>query len=361
MLLFLTLLLIAYISIRLFLQSERFGRLPSGERLIRIEQSKNYSNQQFQNLSPTPALAEGVTYTQLMKEFIFGKSPDNRPKHPLTSQKTNLHALSPEENVIVWFGHSSYFVQVDGLKILVDPVFSGHASPFAFSAKSYTGADVYRVEDIPALDYLFISHDHWDHLDYHTVKALKSKVGKIITGLGTGEHLERWGYPLEQMAEKDWYEQEELKNGAVVTYVPGRHFSGRLFRRQPSLWGGFALKTAHFNLFLGGDSGYDAHFKYIGEHYGPFDWALLECGQYNKNWKYIHMMPEEIVQAAKDLQAKNLFPVHWAKFSLAQHAWNEPVKRARSEAEKQGQACFSPMIGEKLDLQHPSPSTIWWE
>lgn len=345
----------------LFMQTPQFGRKPTGERLKKIELSPNYKDGQFQNLSHTPDLAEGVSMSNVLWKFFFGKSKRSKPKVALPSQKTDLLHLDPKENIIVWFGHSSYFIQVDGKTILVDPVFSGSASPISFTTKAFSGADVYSANDFPKIDFLFISHDHWDHLDYETVMKLKGKVGKIITGLGTGEHFERWGFDMNSVIERDWYETAELGEGFVVNVTPGRHFAGRNFKRNTAIWASFVLKTPTQNLFLGGDSGYDSHFKAIGDKYGPFDVAILECGQYNEYWKYIHMMPEETVKAAQELKAKKLMPVHWAKFALALHDWDEPIIRVSEEAKKQNIPLITPMIGQKVNFEKEETFAEWWK
>lgn len=315
----------------------------------------------FQNLSPTPDLAEGVSLFTVLVEFIFKKSKRNKPSTVLPSIKTDLLSLNRGENVVVWFGHSSYFLQVDGKRILVDPVFSGAASPIKATTRSFKGSDVYTVADLPEIDYLFISHDHWDHLDYETVLQLKSKVKTVICGLGVSEHLKYWGYDSSKIIEKDWYETIDLENGFVVTTTPARHFSGRGLKRNQSLWMSFVLKTPSLNLYLGGDSGYDFHFKEIGDQFGPFDLAIMECGQYDKNWKYIHLLPEHMIPAAKDLQAKTVLPVHWGKFALANHDWDEPIKKITEYAALENLPLITPMIGEKVNLDERYVVKQWWK
>ena len=192
--------------------------------------------------------------------------------------------------------------------------------------------------------------------------TLKPKIGKIVTGLGTGEHLEYWGFQEEQIIEKDWYRLARLDEGFTVAVTPARHFSGRGLRSKQSLWASFVLQTPTFRLFIGGDGGYDSHFAEIGKKFGKFDLAILENGQYNTSWKYIHMMPEQVLQAATDLKAKRLFPVHNSKFALANHTWNEPLKKITELNSKTGLSIITPMIGEKVllknDLQEFSK---WWE
>ncbi len=339
----------------------RFGKLPSGERLKRIQSSPNYKDGKFRNLSFTPQLVDGANLFTVMRKFFFGKSKNSRPPDVLPSTKTNLLNLRRDKNCLVWFGHSSYYLQVDGKKILVDPVFSGAASPFSFTAKSFPGSDVYTTDDIPDIDYLIITHDHWDHLDYKTVVKLKPKVKQIITGLGTAEHLEYWGFDKNIITEKDWNEKIILNDGFIAHTTPARHFSGRTFNRNKSIWLSLVLQTPSRKIFLGGDSGYDTHFADIGNKHGPFDLAILECGQYNAYWKYIHMMPEETVQAGIDLKAKKIMPVHWGKFSLSLHDWDEPIKRVTAEALKKNVSLIHPMIGEKMDLENPVQALNWWE
>jgi L-ascorbate metabolism protein UlaG (beta-lactamase superfamily) len=360
MLIFLIIVLTLVIAVYVFMQQSKFGKAPAGERLRQIKNSPNYKAGKFKNLSETPSLTEGASFFSVLHAFIFNRNKLSQPPAVLPSKKTDLLSLHPDKDVIVWFGHSSYFMQVDGKRILVDPVFSGNASPLRFTTKSFKGADVYSAADMPAIDYLFISHDHWDHLDYTTVLELKPKIKKIITGLGTGAHLEHWGFDKKMIIEKDWNEEVILDNGFVVNTVPARHFSGRGFKRQQALWMSFVLQTPRMKVFLGGDSGYDTHFADIGKRFGPFDLAILECGQYNKSWKYIHMMPEELILAGEDLKAKKIMPVHWAKFELAMHDWDDPIRRVVVEAGRKNFPVIHPMIGEETDLQNMQTGIDWW-
>lgn len=344
----------------LFMNQVQFGKAPSGERLKRIERSSNFRNGQFQNLNFTPTFAEDVSKFEMIRDGIFKISKRKAPSVSLPSVKTNLFDLDPQKDLLVWFGHSSYFMQVEGKKILVDPVFSGSASPFSFMVKSFKGSDVYSSEEIPPVDYLIITHDHWDHLDYKTVVELKPKVGKIITGLGTAAHLAYWGFDPKSIVELDWNEASVLDSGFKITATPGRHFTGRTFKRNQTIWCSFVVQSPSKKIFIGGDSGYDTHFEKIGAEHGPFDLALLECGQYNKSWKYIHMMPEQTVQAAIDLKAKTMMPVHWAKFALSLHAWDEPIQRVTKEAHRLEVPIIHPMIGELVDLSNFGAQTEWW-
>ena len=336
------------------------GKLPSGKLLKRLQQSPNYQKGAFQNLSITPMKAEGVSYWKMTAGF-FKKHPDTAPTVKLPFVKTNLKKLNLSEPVIVWFGHSSYFIRVENKNFLIDPVFSGNAAPVSFMVKAFRGSNEYTADDMPDIDYLIFTHDHYDHLDFKTIRKLKNKTGKVICSLGISSHLKHWGINENKITELDWWQSTKLEANMQLTAAPARHFSGRGIKRGQTLWSSFILKTAKHNLYLGGDSGYDTHFKEIGEKYGPFDVAILESGQYNTMWPHIHMMPEEAVQAAVDLKAKALLPVHWGKFRLAMHTWNEPVKRILEKAKELNVQVYTPMIGQPLILDGHFTGTDWWE
>jgi L-ascorbate metabolism protein UlaG (beta-lactamase superfamily) len=219
---------------------------------------------------------------------------------------------------------------------------------------------VYGVNDFPNLDMVVITHDHYDHLDYKTILQLKDKTKLFCTSLGVGAHLEHWGIAPERIVELDWWESKIIFESMELTATPARHFSGRSFARYKSLWSSFILKTPTHRLFLGGDSGYETHFQTIGEKYGPFDIALLECGQYNEDWPYIHMMPEQTVQASIDLKAAVLMTVHWAKFKLSLHPWKEPIERATKAADAKGVTYTTPLIGQPVIIGENYPREAWW-
>jgi L-ascorbate metabolism protein UlaG (beta-lactamase superfamily) len=347
------------LGIYVFMQTPPFGQNPEGARLERTQKSPNYKEVAFRNQHFTPDLAEGVTYWKILMAYT-SRVENKEPSKPLPSVKTDLKNIQSDKPVVVWFGHSSYFMRIEGKNILVDPVFSGHASPVTFFGANYPGSNIYSVEDFPELDVLIITHDHYDHLDYETVKKLQPKVKKVITSLGVGSHLVHWGYTENQIAELDWSEKTSV-DSLEFTAAPARHFSGRGFKRGQTIWSSFVLKTPHHSVYIGGDSGYDTHFKEIGEKYGPFDLAILECGQYNEFWKYIHMMPEETAQVAVELKAKLLLPVHWAKFTLGLHPWTEPIERIVKKSKELNQAITTPMIGEKVEVGGTVPVKEWWK
>jgi len=348
------------LTVFLFMQQKSFGKLPRGARQQRIEQSPNYRNGSFQNLDETPMMIEGVSYFSMLREF-FKDKPERYPQASIPTVKTDLRTFISDTPAIVWFGHSSYLILINGKRILVDPVFSDRPSPVQYlGTKSFEGARIYSTDDFPEIDALIITHDHYDHLDYNSISKLKSKAIKFYAPLGVGQHLAHWGVDENSITEFDWWDTEEVFPGMQLTSTPARHFSGRGFIRNKSLWTSYVLKTGTHNIFIGGDSGYDDAFKVIGEKHGPFDIALLECGQYDRQWPLIHMMPEETVQAAVDLKAKILLPVHWSKFVLALHPWDEPVNRVLAKAAELNVKVTTPMIGEPVVLNVSYPNKQWW-
>lgn len=357
----LSIIVLLIVAVYAFMQHPQFGKPATGERLERIKRSPNYKNNQFQNLSDTPQLTEGATYYSVMKRFFFTRNKRSKPPGCLPVKKFDLLKIDSNENILVWFGHSSYFMQINGKKFLVDPVLSGSASPVSFTTKSFTGTDAYSVDELPHIYHLLITHDHYDHLDHKTVSSLKEKVDTVITGLGVGAHLEHWGYENSRIIEKDWNEAIELDKGFTVHTAPARHFSGRSFKRNSTLWSSFILTTPAMRIYIGGDSGYDDHFKTIGEQFGPFDLVILENGQYDKHWKHIHMMPEEVVQAAIDLKARRLMPVHWSKFALSLHDWDDSIIRVVKEAKSRNMPLLHPLIGEKVVLDKLAEPVEWWK
>lgn len=350
-------LFISLFIIYLILNIPAFGRLPKGARLQRIMQLPMYKDGAIRNTVYTPDTPEGVTYWDIIKAMIKG-NPNNKPPVALPYVQPELNSVAGTK--VTWFGHSSYLLQIDELKILVDPVFSRTTSPFSMIGNtSYNGTDFIHAEDFDKIDILLITHDHYDHMDMPSLLKLKDKTTHIVTSLGVGAHLERWGVPAGKITELAWDEHAAIL-GLKFTAAPARHFSGRKFKRGQTLWSSFILETPLYKLFLGGDSGYESHFKTIGDQYGPFDLAILECGQYHEYWPYIHMFPEQVVQAAKDLKAKWLLPVHWAKFTLALHDWDEPILRVLRSAQANQQQITTPKLGETIVLGADYPNSKWW-
>lgn len=308
-------------------------------------------------------MAKDSSFLKIMWKFI-NKPKECFPPARIPSIQTDLDKIrvkDGQEPVLVWFGHSSYMIYINRLRVLVDPVFSGHASPFSFTTRSFPGTNMYGVADMPEIDLLVLTHDHYDHLDFETVLGLKSLAKRICTSVGVGSHLKYWGFEEQNICELGWGDVHEIDYQTRITASPSRHFSGRGFARNKTLWSSFVLESGNYRLFIGGDSGYDTHFKWIGQQFGPFDIAMLEAGQYNQDWPNIHMMPEETVQAALDLQARILMPVHWGKFTLALHAWNDPIRRVRVAAERLNQPFTAPMIGEPVRFSDYLPTKNWWD
>lgn len=359
---YIALLLFACLSFGIFafLRQPSFGEPPSGARLERMRQSPHYADGRFHNLVPTPQLTEGNTTAGVLLNFLFRSPERTRPARPLPSIKTDLRNLNTPDDVLVWFGHSSFFLRLDGKNVLIDPVFSAQASPLPFSNRAFEGTNVYAPEDLPPIDLLIISHDHWDHLDYRTVLDLEPK--RIVCPLGVGAHLERFGLDAERIVEADWFESLEPVPGLRVHMLPARHFSGRDFRRDRTLWAGCALESRDRRIFYSGDSGYGPHFAEIAARLGGFDLTLLDSGQYNPAWKHMHMTPEEAAQAARDLRAKALLPAHVGKFCISSHPWDEPFIRSASAAESRDYRLLTPVIGELVRLDDREQRfSHWWE
>ena len=335
------------------------GKAPSGKHLEKLKQSPNYKKNAFQNLSDTPIKPDDISYWKMTREF-FKKHPDRLPPAPIPSVKTDLTKLNSTKPLIIWFGHSSYFIRIENKNFLIDPVFSGNASPFSFMIKAFAGSDIYEPDDMPVVDYLIITHDHYDHLDFKTVRELRNKVNRIYCSLGVGSHFRHWGFDINIINEMDWWESKQLDETISLIAAPARHFSGRGIKRGQTLWSSFILKGKEHNLYLGGDSGYDSHFLEIGDKFGPFDIAILEAGQYNTMWPFIHMMPEETVQATVDLKAKALLPVHWGKFTLAMHSWTDPVTRVLEKARELNVKVLTPKIGQPLIIDDKFHPENWW-
>ena len=346
----------------IFMQQPQFGKMPSGTRLERIRKSPNYKDGKFQNLSHTPLLSSGKSLPQAFWEFLFEKKNENlAPTIPIPTQKTDLFSLNPNENVLVWLGHSSYFMQVEGKKYLIDPVLIT-ASPIPFGLNMFKGSDIYKPKDIPYVDYLIITHDHYDHLDYETIKLLKGKIGKVVTALGVGEHFEYWGFSPENITELDWNEEVYLENNIKITSLPTRHSSGRTFIQKKTLWASFMLETSTKTIYIGGDSGYDFFFKQIGNQFPNIDLAIMENGQYNNDWRYIHFVPEDLISAIKDLKPKRVLAFHNSKLALAKHSWFEPLDNIYQNAQREQINLATPMIGQVVDLDKPQEKfKKWWD
>ncbi len=345
----------------LYLQQPEFGQAPAGDRLAAIQGSPNQVDGVFDNAIPTPTLAEGESLPSVMWSNLTQPAERLAPAQALPFVKTDLRALPLERDVVVWLGHSSYYLHIGGRRVLIDPVLSDFAAPFSFANRAFPGSNPYRPEDIPDIDLLLITHDHYDHLDHATLTALRPRISQTITGLGVGAHLAQWGFAPETVREGDWMQRFDVSNGLAVHVLPARHYSGRTMVRKRTLWVGFALETSARRLFFSGDSGYGPHFAEIGQRLGGFDLAVLDSGQYDPRWPYIHMNPEEAVQATRDLRAAALLPGHVGKFAMARHAWDDPFQRLVKASEVQSFRLLTPMQGDPVRLDEPGQTfTAWW-
>jgi L-ascorbate metabolism protein UlaG (beta-lactamase superfamily) len=349
------------ISRPFFMNRKIWGKRPAGSRRQRILASPNAVKGIFQNELPTSLNPNKVPMFKMVREAA-SRPKSVRPSRVMPTVKTDLAQLRTSDTpTVVWFGHSSYLITAGGFTVLVDPVFSGNISPIGAFGRAFAGADAYTVADLPPIDLLVITHDHYDHLDYKTIRELAGHVSRIVTPLGVGAHLEYWGLDTGRIAELDWWESTVVTPEVKLTATPARHFSGRTLKRGQTLWASFVLEIAGTKIFIGGDSGYGPHFKTIGERFGPFNLALLECGQYNTSWPQIHMMPEETAQAAQDLGTTVLLPVHWAKFVLANHPWNEPVRRLHAAVQASGLPLALPQIGQPYKIGSGALKSEWWD
>jgi L-ascorbate metabolism protein UlaG (beta-lactamase superfamily) len=359
---FMALLLTLALGARAYLQHPKFGAHHEDERLQTVQRSPHYAHGAFHNLLETPMLLGGNSTLSILAGDLFSRAEDLRPESPVPTVKTDLKALNVGQDAIVWLGHSSYFVLFAGKRILIDPVLSPFAAPVSFSTQAFDGTSLYSTDDIPEIDVLLITHDHWDHLDYATATALESRIGQAIVPLGVGAHLERWGYARDKVYEADWYGKRTLNNDLAIHAIPARHYSGRWLTRNKTLWTGFVLESATRRILFSGDTGYGPHFKELAQRFGGFDLAALDMGQYDPRWPYIHMTPEEAAQAAEDLHAKTLLPAHVGRFNIARHAWNEPFERIRAASESKSYRLTTPRIGEPLQVGNSEQRFArWWQ
>lgn len=354
--------LVATVAGFAFLHLPLFGQLPQGNSLARIQNSPNYAGGVFINQIDTPLQTTDQSELSMLLERFQGDKGHPRPPSAPPVIKTDIKALDVQQDLVLWLGHSSYYVQLDGQRILIDPVFSKNAAPVPRANLAFQGTSIYSAKDFPRIDILLISHDHYDHLDYPTALALKNQVGHVVVGLGVGAHFERWGYPASKIHELDWFEQLNLTDGLTIHATPARHFSGRTFNRNQSLWVGYALTSSKHRIFFSGDSGYAPHFAKIGQQLGPFDWVTVDTGQYDPRWANVHMTPEQAAQAAEDLRTKALTPGHVGRFSLAPHDWDDPFKRIFAASQGRNYALWTPEIGQPIYLDGRIQSfTAWWE
>jgi L-ascorbate metabolism protein UlaG (beta-lactamase superfamily) len=325
--------------------------------------SINWNQNKFENLVETKMNFSLSGIPSFLKKQWFEKE-NREPKEPITIEKLDKEAFLKEstESKFVWYGHSVVLLRIANKTILIDPMFGPNAAPIApFKVKRFSDNTLELIDELPEIDLILITHDHYDHLDLDSIMKLKSKTKQFFVALGVKRHLVSWGIEANIVHEFDWWDSKTTDE-ISITFTPTRHFSGRGLRdRAKSLWGGWVIKTEKDNIWFSGDGGYGPHFTEIGKRLGPFDFAFMECGQYNPNWHAIHMYPEESVQAAIDAQAKTIMAVHWAGFTLAQHPWIEPIERFMAESETKNIKNISPRIGQLVNLSKLEGFENWWQ
>ena len=343
--------------------SPQFGADPDDAKKAAFEKLAHYSNGEFQNLMHTSMDMDIGKAVKMLPEF-FKNDPTRVPDFEIPVVKVDSLDLVNKNlpTRLIWFGHSAFLLQIDGKNILLDPMFGDVPAPHPLLGKGRFSKELpIEIEQLPQIDMVLFSHDHYDHLDYESVIRLMEKTKAFYVPLGVGSHLESWGIESSKIHELDWWEEQQVDD-ILLAFAPSRHFSGRgLNNRFSTLWGSWIIKGETKNIYFSGDGGYGPHFNEIGEKYGPFDFAMMECGQYNERWKEIHMMPEETAQAGKDIKANVIMPIHWAAFSLAMHSWTDPVERVLIKANEIDQAIYVPKIGSFIDLEGNLSSTEkWW-
>ena len=355
------------------LQHPAFGRRMSAERMARIEASPNWRDGMFQNQQPTPQFTGNRSSLKALWTMLTRRDNRRVPTEALPAVRTDLRSLPADRDWFVWFGHSSYLFQLGGKRFLVDPLLKMEF-PASLMLKPFKGTDIYSPDDLPEIDYLIVTHEHWDHLDYATLRDLRGKIRHAVCPLGVGEYLQYWGYDSSIISELDWYEQCQILNdkcemandtpspsgegreeaansqwpiaNGQITALPSRHFSNRLLQgRDQTLWAAFMVEAGGRKVYVGGDGGYDDRFLQAREQFGHIDLAVMENGQYNPNWAYIHMLPQHLEQAILDMQPEQVITVHHNKFSLSTHAWSEPDSVAHSIAERNAIQLLDQPIG----------------
>ena len=347
-----------------YVNRPEFGRAPSGERMKKILASPHYFGNRFECLTPVKVMSNDAAekenrFVATMK-FLFGDKTGLIPPVPVPTVKPDLNSLGSEDCAI-WMGHSTIYLQLAGRKILIDPVFSAYASPIFFVNRAFDGTNIFSAADFPPIDILAITHDHWDHLDYPTITALRPKIKTVLCPLGVGEYFEQWGFNADNIIEEDWDSVIDFGHGLSAHILPSQHFSGRMLTQNPTEWCAFAFVSPRRKIFCSGDGGYSNHFNDIGKKFGGFDLAFMENGQYNLAWHAIHLLPSETAQAAQDIMAERVVPIHAGKFALARHKWNEPYLDLLAESEGKNFELLTPRIGEPIKFYGRQNFSHWFE
>jgi L-ascorbate metabolism protein UlaG (beta-lactamase superfamily) len=346
------------------LSQPQFGARMSGARLERAKANPQYRDGRFVNVQPEAPTGLAAMGDYLVRQFSGNEVREPpRPLPVMAVDKAALAAAPPPSGLrAFWIGHASTYVELDGLRLLLDPVFAERVSPLPVGPRRFHPPPI-ALADLPAIDAVLISHDHYDHLDMDTVRHLAARGTRFFVPLGIGAHLELWGVPAAQIEELEWWQQGTLR-GVQIVCTPTRHYSGRSLRdRSATLWSSWSVIGPQHRIYYSGDTGYSTHFKEIGSRLGPFDMAFIKIGAYGpgQSWIDIHMPPEQSVQAHREVRARRMFPVHWSTFNLAYHDWDEPIRRAVAEARRTGVELVTPRIGEWVDAQREFASVPWWE
>ena len=341
----------------LIYQLPSFGGAPEGERLQRMQQSKQFINGRFEN---TPPYVSDLSVLGELKAYMGEQVREPGFEVPVVKMSAAGLAQAAAPGLRAWWlGHASVLVEIDGVRILTDPVLSQRASPFQFMGPARLHAPPLALAEWKNIDAVVISHDHFDHLDMATIQHLAKGGTHFYVGLGIGAHLQRWEVPAAQIHEMDWWEQANIK-GVVIHCTPARHYSGRKSMDNSTLWASWLLKGPKHSAYFSGDTGYAPHLKAIRERLGAPELSLIKVGAYGDTWLDIHMHPEAAVQSHLDLGATTLLPVHWATFNLAYHDWAEPAVRAVAAAKAQGVQLVMPRPGEKFEFGQPFENKAWY-
>jgi L-ascorbate metabolism protein UlaG (beta-lactamase superfamily) len=357
--LLLLLALVAALCLVLFVQGFRaFGKRPSGDRLLRMQRSPHYVDGRFVN--PQPLVNDFFGMLEGMRHTSEHVSPSTPP--PVARLSPRAFDSPPKSGLrVTWFGHSSMLIEVDGERVLTDPMWSERASPIPWLGPRRWYPAAVQLEELPKLTAVVISHDHYDHLDYRSVERLNALGVTFVVPLGVGAHLEYWGVPRARLIELDWWEKARL-GGLEVVCTPARHASGRLlFDKDATLWAGYALVGARHRVYYSGDTGLFPAMRDIGERLGPFDVTLIETGQYHHAWPDWHIGPEQAVRAHELVRGAVMLPVHWALLGLAFHGWTEPGERASAAARQQQVELATPRPFEPFEPTSGTfPHERWW-
>lgn len=342
---------------------KQFGGRVTKELIREYEHSENWKNGSFQNLEHTPVVGKITDLPRILYKQL-SKNVSREPKQPLPLKAfdKNSFLTDSEKAKFIWYGHSAILMRMAGLNILIDPMLGQDTTPIApIPTKRFSKNTLELIDDFPEIDLLLMTHDHYDHLDYASIQKLKSKTKHYFVALGVKRHLVSWGVQPDLITEFDWWQSQKI--GEIeITFTPTRHFSGRgLTDRSKTLWGGWVFHSKNENIWFSGDGGYGTHFREIGNRLGPFDFAFMECGQYNDDWRPIHLFPEEAIQAAIDAGAQKAMPVHWGGFNLSyQHTWKEPADVFVKTAIEQNFDFALPNLGEIFNTDTILQSK-WWE